>query len=101
MSEASGNNEKPIFTMEIDGKPVIAFGAENFAEARELCREQWLKDDLAGLTSGGVWIYKEGAKLQVRRATVREVEMYGDAERSVEAADALMIAYLVDLDDMD
>jgi len=83
MSEESSVAYRPIFTMEVDGKPVIAFEANGLAEARELCSERWLKDDLAALASGGVPIYKTGAKLQVRRATDEEIEMYGDAERSV------------------
>jgi hypothetical protein len=33
-----------IFTMEIAGKPTIAFEAANLTEARELYKEQWLKE---------------------------------------------------------
>ena len=36
-----------IFTIEIGETPALAFEAQNFREARQLCHEQWLKDDLA------------------------------------------------------
>ena len=35
-----------IFTIEIGETPALAFEAQNFREARQLCHEQWLKDDL-------------------------------------------------------
>ena len=90
-----------IFTIEIDGNPTIAFEAKNMGEARGLCKEQWLFDDLGALSSGGKAICGVGAKLAVRRATECETQVYREAERSVPASDDLMLAYLVELDGVD
>ena|SRR5271165_357931 len=87
-----------IFTIEINGNPTIAFEAKNMAEARGLCKEQWLLDDLGALSSGGLALCGVGAKLAVRRATEREMQVYREAERSVPASDDLVLAYLVELD---
>ena len=87
-----------IFTIEINGNPTIAFEAKNMAEARGLCKEQWLLDDLGALSSDGLALCGVGAKLAVRRATEREMQVYREAERSVPASDDLVLAYLVELD---
>ncbi len=90
-----------IFTIEIDGNPTIAFEARNMAEARGLCKEQWLLDDLGALSSGGSALCSVGAKLAVRRATERETLVYREAEQSIPASDDLVLAYLVELDGVD
>lgn len=90
-----------IFTIEIDGNPTIAFEAKNMAEARGLCKEQWLRDDLSALSSDGLALCGVGAKLAVRRATQCETDVYRQAERTVQASDDLVLAYLVDLDGAD
>jgi hypothetical protein len=90
-----------IFTIEIDGNPTLAFEAKNMSEARGLCKEQWLLDDLGTLSSGGSALCGIGAKLAVRRATERETQAYREAERSVPASDDLVLAYLVELDGFD
>jgi hypothetical protein len=43
-----------IFALDVDGKPTTAFEANNLREARELCKEKWLRDDLRALRSNGV-----------------------------------------------
>jgi len=90
-----------IFTIAIDGNPTIAFEAKNMAEARGLCKEQWLLDDLGALSSGGLALCGVGAKLAVRRATERETQVYREVERSIQTSDDLVLAYLVDLDGFD
>ena len=90
-----------VFTIEIDRKPTMAFEARSMAEAQGLCREQWLLDDLSAFSSGGLALCVAGAKLAVRRATEREIEVYRQAEQSVPASDDLLLAYLVDLDVFD
>jgi hypothetical protein len=90
-----------IFTIEIDGNPTIAFEAKNMTEARGLCKEQWLRDDLSALTSGGLALFGVGTKLAVRRAIERETQVYSEAKRSVQASDDLVLAYLVELDGFD
>ena len=36
-----------VFTLEVDGRPTLAFEASNYSEARQLCKETWLLDDLS------------------------------------------------------
>jgi hypothetical protein len=90
-----------VFTIEIDGNPTLAFEAKNMTEARGLCKEQWLLEDLGALSSGGSALCGVGAKLAVRRATEGESHVYWEAERSVPASDDLVLAYLVELDGFD
>jgi hypothetical protein len=87
-----------VFAMDIDGKPVIAFEARNLREAGELCREAWLQDDLALLTSNGIPLYAAGAKMKVRPASQEEAQAYRDAEAEAAECDDLLLAYLVELD---
>jgi hypothetical protein len=90
-----------IFTIEIDGNPTLSFEAKNMTEARGLCKEHWLLDDLGALSSGGLALCGVGAKLAVRRATEGESQVFREAERSVPASDDLVLAYLVELDRFD
>jgi hypothetical protein len=87
-----------IFALDVDGKPTTAFEANNLREARELCKEKWLRDDLRALRSNGVSLLREGARLTVRRATEPEKLIFQEADQSVEPSGELVLAYLVDLD---
>ena len=87
-----------IFAMDVDGKPILAFEANNLREARELRKEKWLRDDLRALRSNGLCLWSEVAKLTVRRATEPEKRVYQEADQSVEPSGELVLAYLVDLD---
>jgi hypothetical protein len=61
-----------IFTIEVDGKPTVAFEARHFREAAELCKEEWLRDDLNALSSNGVPLCGIGSKLRARKTRQRE-----------------------------
>jgi hypothetical protein len=87
-----------VFTMEIDGKPTISFEAKNLREASELCKEDWLRADLSVLKSNGVSLCRPHAKLRVRLANEKEMQIYQDEQRDVQASDDLVLAYLVALD---
>jgi hypothetical protein len=84
--------------MEIDGKPTIAFEANSFREASDLCKEDWLRADLSVLNSNGIPLCGPSAKLRVRMANGTETQTYRAAEREVQASDDLVLAYLVELD---
>jgi hypothetical protein len=43
-----------IFTIDIGDTPTVTFEAQNLREARKLCHEHWLMEDLAEAKSGGV-----------------------------------------------
>jgi hypothetical protein len=87
-----------VFTMEIDGKPTLAFEAKNLREASELCKEDWLRADLSVLKSNGVPLCGPHAKLRVRLANGKEIQIYRDAERDVQASDDLVLTYLLESD---
>jgi hypothetical protein len=86
-----------IFTMQVDGKATFAFEAKNFREAHELCKEDWLRADLMEITSNGVPLCSETAKLSVRKADELEAQVYKGAALQADTDD-LVLAYLVELD---
>jgi hypothetical protein len=87
-----------IFTIEIGDTPTLAFEAQNFPEARELRREQWLKDDLAAAKADGVPLWDGKAKLRARPALPNEIALFGEAKNNGDPSDGLMLVYLVELD---
>ncbi|MCK1508396.1 hypothetical protein [Bradyrhizobium sp. 18] len=86
-----------VFVMEVDGKAAFAFEAKNFPEAFELCKEDWVREDLTKMTSNGVPLSSSTAKLTVRRADEAEIVIYRNAAIQAQTED-LVLAYLVDLD---
>ena len=90
-----------IYAIDVNGRPTIAFEAKSFREARELCKEEWLRGDLGALTSNGFSLCSVDARLTVRRATEDERRIYEEAEQFAQASDDLLLAYLVELDGPD
>ncbi|NOJ45802.1 hypothetical protein [Bradyrhizobium archetypum] len=91
----------PIFTLDIAGKPILAFEAKNLRESQQLCHERWLRQDIADLMSNGVSLWDGKARLRVRRSTEREIAMYREAARdAAQPQGDLLLAYLVELDDL-
>jgi hypothetical protein len=86
-----------VFAIEVDGKATLAFEAKNFREAFELCKEDWLRADLSAITSNGISLCSETAKLTVRKADRQETLVYRNAALQVQTDD-LLLAYLVELD---
>lgn len=86
-----------VFTMDVDGKPTFAFEAKNFREASELCKEDWVRDDLTAIRSNGLALCSSTAKLTVRRADEAEIAIYRNAAIEAQTED-LVLAYLVNLD---
>lgn len=87
-----------VFTIEVDGKPTVAFEAKNLREASQLCHMEWLRADLSALKSGRSELCNSTAKLKVRVASEGERQVFRSAEQAVQATDDLVLAYLVDLD---
>ena len=87
-----------IYTIEVDGKPTVAFEARQLREAAELSKEEWLRADLNSLSSNGVPLCGIGSKLKVRIANEPEREIYREAVAGAKASDDLMLIYLVELD---
>jgi hypothetical protein len=95
-------NVKPLpgayFTIEVDGRPTIVFHAERFAQARELTREKWLRDDLSELRSNGEPLCTPTSKLSARVATAEEVVAVHDMAHAKSNGHEIVITYLVELD---
>jgi hypothetical protein len=87
-----------IFTIDIGDTPTVTFEARNFREARELCHEHWLKEDLAEAKSGGVPLWDGKAKLRARLSLPDEIVLFVQAKNNGRPSDGLMLVYLVELD---
>lgn len=71
-----------VFALDVDGRPTLAFEARNQLEARELCKEAWLRDDLTSLNSNGVPLCGAKSKLSVRLAEAEEAVLFGQAAKA-------------------
>jgi hypothetical protein len=87
-----------VFALEVDGKPTLAFEAKNTREARQLCKEPWLRADLSSQKSNGIPLCDSNSTLSVRPASVEEAAVFSQAAASARPSDDLMLAYLVELD---
>ena len=87
-----------IFTIEIGDTPALTFEAQNFREARQLCHEQWLKDDLAEAKVDRLPLWDGKAQLRARPALPNEIALFGEAKNNGDPSDGLMLVYLVELD---
>jgi hypothetical protein len=87
-----------IFTLEIDGKPTLAFEATGITEAREICRDADLRSDLCALTSDGISICSERATLRPRPALQEEIATFRHAVKVAPASDEPTMAFLIRID---
>jgi hypothetical protein len=85
-----------VFALQVDERPILAFAASRLSEARQICKEDWLLDDLAVLTSGGTPLRTLQSKLWVRPATPDEITVFEQA--APEPSGEMVLAFLVDLD---
>ena len=86
-----------IYTIEVDGKPTVAFEGQA-REAAEICKEAWFRSDLTKLASNGVPICLSESFLKSRIANESEVAAYRQAAKAITDSDELLLAYLVELD---
>ena len=86
-----------VFVLVVGDTPILAFEARNTPEARELCSEPWLLDDLVSLKSEGHPIWNGQDKISVRPATADEVSLFREAD-GTEDAEEILLVYLVALD---
>lgn len=90
-----------IFTLDIGDRPILAFEAKNLRESQQLCHEQWLRQDVARLTSNRAPLWDGKKRLRARRSTEQEIALYREAARdSAQPKGDLLLAYLVELDDL-
>lgn len=86
-----------VFVLVVGDTPILAFEARNTPEARELCSEPWLLDDLGSLKSEGRPIWNGQDKISVRPANPDEVSLFREAD-GTEDAEEILLVYLVALD---
>jgi hypothetical protein len=90
-----------IFTIEVDGKPTLAFGAKRYSEAEAICGDEGLRAKLSLLKSGDVAICGDNALLDVRLARPDEAAIYRQATGASQFTNDLMLVYLVAVDGQD
>ena len=87
-----------VFTLEIDGRPTLAFEASDVTAASEICADPDLRLDLISLTSNGLPICALEASLTSRPATAEE---FASFQRAVELAPPSLqptMAFLIKVD---
>jgi hypothetical protein len=90
-----------IFTIEVDGKSTLAFGAKRYSEAETICGDEGLRAKLNLLKSGDVPICGDNALLDVRLARPDEAAIYRQAAGASQFTNDLMLVYLVEVDGQD
>jgi len=86
-----------VFTVDVDGKPTIAFEAKNLREAHELSSEEGSRADLCALRSDGKPICN-AARIKARIANEPERQAFYEAANVLQASEDFVLAYLVKLD---
>jgi hypothetical protein len=84
-----------IFTLEVDGRPTLAFEASGTKQAKQICQESWLLNDLSILTSGGVRLRTAKSKLSVRLASPDEATIFAFVANKTSPSEDMVLAYLV------
>jgi hypothetical protein len=87
-----------IFTLEVDGRAILSFEADNTNQAKQLSKETWFLDDLKAFTSNGVPLRTDQSQLSVRPATAEEAILFGHAAEAAKPSEDLLLAYLIELD---
>lgn len=90
-----------IFTVEVDGKPTLAFEAKRYAEAEVISESKGLRAKLSSLKSGGSPLCDDNAILKVRLAHPEEAALYRQAADASRPTGNLLLVYLVELDRSD
>lgn len=87
-----------IFTIEVDGKPVLAFGSKKYSEAETFCGDERIRAKLSSVASGGKPVCDDLAILHVRIARPHEKALYYEQASSHSTEGPVTVVYLVELD---
>jgi hypothetical protein len=90
-----------IWTLEVDGKPTLAFEAKKYREANDLCHEDWLRVELGLQKLNGVPLCGADSGLRIRLAWPAEMVLYRKAVEANNSSGDSKLVYLIDLDDVD
>src|SRR5258708_18003656 len=86
-----------IFTIEVDGKPTLAFEAKRYSEAEAICGGEGLRAKLSLLKSGGVPVCGDNALLEVRLAHPDQAPFHKQAAAAPQSTHALKLVFPVTL----
>jgi hypothetical protein len=87
-----------IWTLEIDGKPTLAFEAKKYREANELCHEDWLRFELGQQKLNGVPLCGADSGLRIRLAQPAEMVLYRKAVEAYNSSADSKLVFLIELD---
>ena len=68
-----------ISTLEIDGKPTLAFEAMKYRKAHEICHQEWLRLELGQRKINNVPLCVADSHLRIRLARPAEMLLYRQA----------------------
>ena len=88
-----------IWTLEVDGKPTLAFEAKKYREANELCRQEWLRVELGLQKLNDVPLCRADSRLRIRLARPAEMNLFRQAAEANDSSDDKLV-YLIELDDV-
>jgi hypothetical protein len=86
-----------VYTILVEDRSVVALDARG-SEARELCKEEWFREELSRLKSNGEPLYRAGLRIRARPATEEEWARYDRACSAADDRQDILFVYLVDLD---
>jgi hypothetical protein len=86
-----------IWTLEIDGRPTLAFEAMKYREADEICHQEWLRLELGQRKINDVPLCDADSHLRIRLARPAEMLLYRRAAEANKLSDNNP-AYLIELD---
>ena len=86
-----------IWTLEIDGKPTLAFEAMKYREADEICHQEWLRLELGQRKINYVPLCGADSHLRIRLARPAEILLYRQAAEANKLSDNNLV-YLIELD---
>jgi hypothetical protein len=87
-----------VFTIEIDGKPTVAFEAKSLRAASEICNAPWLREDFTSAYSNGAPLWDGKAPLRARMGYEDEIATFSEASKDAQPSDGMLLVYLVELD---
>jgi hypothetical protein len=85
-----------VFTIEVDGDPILSFEAKLYSEAEAIVADERLRTTLCASKSGGVPLCDDHSILRLRLAHSDEAKRYKDAASAL--TDDLKLVYLIELD---
>ena len=88
-----------IFTIEVDGRPVLAVECKKHSEAEAILADEHIRHQLSLLRSGGKPLCDDLSILRVRLVHQSEREIYFENAASLLTSNGQLAVVLVDLDD--